>query len=100
MIISNLNYLESVPEGLEDIAGGRGRRRSVNGPTRRKAGFNKEIDIDFDADFKVDTDVNIGISGNGATGDSYAEGKNTFTEAYTEVVEDNYSLSEAAAFVS
>lgn len=39
-----------------------------------------------------------GLSGNGSTSDSYAGGRDTFTEAYSEVAENRFSLSEAGAF--
>ena len=87
-------YLKDVNEGLGDLVGGTGFV-----PSRPTRGFNKDIDIDFDASFNTDVNLNLGgLSGNGATSDAYAVGTDTFTEAYSEVAENQYSFSESGAF--
>lgn len=87
-------HLKDINERLEDIVGGNGFVPSP--PTR---GFKKDIDIDFDASFDTKVNLNLGgLGGNGATSDAYAIGTDTFTEAYSEVAENQYSFSESGAF--
>lgn len=86
MIISDLNYLEVVNEGLEDIAGG------------RRIRFNKNIDINVDADYDVDADIDPKVKGNTALANAEATGNNSFTETYTAATGFS-SLSESASIV-
>ncbi len=81
MIISDLNYLENLDNGLEDIAGG------------SFVFFDKFVNVNVNANYNVGAFVDPFVRDNTAlsNGRASAFGNNTFTETYNETLTDGFS---------
>lgn len=93
MIISDLNHLEVLDSGLEEVTGGWGYYIPPHLPVHGKVNFNVNVNVSKNI---------VKLKGNQASGvfNAYATGPNNFADGYVNVSTTSHSASSSGGAIA